>query len=180
MSKVPEVMIDLETLSTRAHATIAVISAVKFDRYKGETKDPVFYRKVNTFSCQEVGMHVSEETVNWWKGQDEKLQKDTFEGEDRVQLYQALNEFTIWFGNSKKVWSNGACFDIPILSEAYERSGMKVPWKFWDIRDTRTLYELAGITSKDLPKDNLHNALADCRRQIWGVTESMKRIGGVK
>ena len=171
-----EVMLDLETLSTRSHATILIIAGVKFDRNKGISKEiPSFYRRINVKSCEEKGMHIDPKTIQWWQDQDEQIRKEAFEGE-RIDIKQALQEFGEWFGKSDRIWSNGATFDIPILSEAYARCRLTPPWKYFQARDTRTLFELAGITSKDLPKENLHNALEDCRRQVWGVVESLRRL----
>jgi hypothetical protein len=63
-----------------------------------------------------------------------------------------------------------------IMDEAYKRCGMVPPWKFWDERDTRTLYEVAGVKNWDLPKNSKHHALHDCYRQIVGVHMSMNRL----
>ena len=92
-----------------------------------------------------------------------------------MNIKDALKQFSTWFQGSEQIWSNGATFDIPILQEAYTACGIECPWKFWKARDTRTIYELANITSKDLPSDKLHHPLNDCERQIWGIRESFKR-----
>ncbi len=169
-------MLDLETLSTRSHAAIAVISAVKFNREKEDNKsNKPFYMLIDRASCEQVNMHVDNETIKWWKEQPEHLQKEIFEGK-RVHLKDALKAFSEWYGDSKTIWSQGATFDIPILEEAYRRWSMNPPWKFWQARDTRTIFDLACIKSADLPNDNLHHALYDCHRQIWGVQESYRRI----
>lgn len=169
-------MLDLETVSARGHAVILIIAGVKFGRDRGISKEiPPFYRKISRKSCEERGMHTDPKTIQWWQDQNEEIRKEAFEGE-RIGIKQALQEFSDWFGKSDRIWSNGATFDIPILSEAYARCDMVPPWKYYQARDTRTLYELAGISSKDLPKDNLHNALQDCHRQVWGVVESLRRL----
>lgn len=173
-----EVMLDLETFSTRNHATILVIAALKFNRndpqYPLENMEK-FYAKVSVDSCKNVGMHIDDNTVNWWREQKEEVQKEIF-GEPREDLKSVLIKFSKWYGNSRNIWSHGATFDIPILSEAYVRCGMEAPWKFWVARDTRTLYDIAGINQKQLPEENLHHALYDCWRQIWGVKEAIKRM----
>jgi len=173
-----EVMLDLETLSTRANATILVIAAVKFDRavtlpdLKNTDK---FYAKITIDSCKAIGLHVDPKTQQWWDEQDPKIRQEAF-GEPREDLKTVLVRFSKWFGDSRTIWSHGATFDIPILAEAYLLCGLEPPWKFWTARDTRTLFELAKIKSEDLPKDNLHHALYDCWRQIVGVQMALKRI----
>ena len=175
-----EVMIDLETLSTQYNAVILTIGAIKFDR-DGKINDikklnkEIFYRRITIDSCKELGLHVDSKTVDWWKSLDQKIYDEAF-GKDRISLRDALIEFSIWFGKLEKVWSNGAGFDIPILENAYRVCGLQTPWKFWNVRDTRTMYDLANITKKDLGDENEHHAVYDCWRQIYGVQESMRRL----
>jgi hypothetical protein len=170
-----EVMLDLETLSIRSNAAIAVICAVKFKRSEKGIYDDHFYCLVDIGSCEQVNLHVDSNTVKWWKEQDPQLQKEIFEGE-RMHLRDALKAFSKWYGNSEKIWSQGATFDIPILEEAYRKWGLNPPWKFWQARDTRTIYDLAGMKAGDLPQSDMHHAFEDCKRQIWGVQEAYRRI----
>lgn len=173
-----EVMLDLETLSTRAHAVILVIAAIKFNRDDPETAlDSLqfFYRRIKINSCSEIGMHTDPKTSEWWERQDPIIREEAFKKE-RVEIRHALEEFTKFYSHSTHIWSQGANFDIPILDEAYRRCNLDPPWKFWHARDTRTVYDLAGMTSKDLPKGDLHHALYDCHRQIIGVQKAVKKL----
>lgn len=173
-------MLDIETLSTRNHATILVIAAIKFNRYgelpsvNKDSKDQ-FYAKISSESCEKLNLHVDPKTVSWWQKQDIKIREEAF-GEPREDLKNVLLRFSKWYGKSKTIWSHGATFDIPILAEAYYRCGLEPPWKFWVARDTRTLFDIAGIKSEELPTKNMHNALYDCQRQIFGVQEGFKKI----
>lgn len=174
-------MVDLETLSTRSNAVILVIAGIKFDRQRVETLDePVetmdtFYRRVHIQSCVDVGMHIDPETEAWWKTQSTEMYEENF-GKERVPLQTALEDFKKWYGKSTLVWSNGASFDIPILDEAYLRCNQKSPWKYWEIRDTRTIYDIGNVKSYNLPKINNHHALYDCWRQIWGVKKAIQYL----
>lgn len=173
-----EVMVDLETLSTRNHAVILVIAAVKFDRTEKMIpleNMPQFYRRIEIDSCTELGMHSDQNTQNWWKKQPKEIYNEAF-GNERVPLKDALTEFSNWFRGSNLIWSQGATFDIPILTEAYIRCNMTPPWKFWNARDTRTIYDLGGIKAYNLPKGKAHHALYDCWRQVWGVKTSLQNI----
>lgn len=173
-----EVMLDLETFSTRGHAVILIIAGIKFGRndphYNLQDMDK-FYAKVSVDSCKALGMHVDDKTKSWWREQKEDVQNEIF-SEPREDLKTVLLRFSKWYGSSRNIWSHGATFDIPILSEAYARCGLEAPWKFWVARDTRTLFDIAGVTQKELPSGNEHNALHDCWRQVWGVKESCKRL----
>lgn len=54
---------------------------------------------------------------------------------------------------------------------------IEIPWKFWNSRDTRTVYDLAGIDMKKISvPDNYkaHHALGDCLKQIEGLKQAFK------
>jgi hypothetical protein len=58
---------------------------------------------------------------------------------------------------------NGPTYDANILEHAYKSYRMALPWQYYKIRDTRTIYGLVpGL--KKYPAS--HHALEDCRRQI--------------
>lgn len=121
-------------------------------------------------------MHDDPQTRDWWDKQDPAIRNEAFENNPRVPLKQALQEFTQWWRQSKYIWSHGATFDCVILNDAYTRCGLTPPWKFWDARDTRTLYDIAGVKNWDLPKNSKHHAVHDCYRQIVGVHKSMSKL----
>jgi DNA polymerase III alpha subunit (gram-positive type) len=177
-----EVMLDIETLSTRCHATIIAIGAIKFNRYdaidhyENIDKKDVFYAKIDIDSCKNVDMHIDEKTVDWWNKQDEKIVSEIF-SEPREELKKVLLQFRKWFGNSQQIWSHGATFDMPILSEAYARNGLECPWKFWNARDTRTLFDISGVDIRVFPQERLHDPVYDCWRQVCAVKKSFQKLG---
>ena len=183
-----DIMVDLECLSTRPHAAIVVIAAIRFKRgcvwdkkvnINTLNKNDIFYQRIDINSCLEVGLHIDENTENWWKHQDKALQYEALYHPNRVNLVQALQEFKEWFGTDTwtKIWGNGSGFDCTILGEAYKRCGMIAPWKFWMERDLRTIMDLARLRASDLPQDNKHHALYDCYNQIIGFQMCEKILG---
>lgn len=186
MSKNKEVMIDIETLSTRGNAIIASISAVKFDR-SGRISEldiekglDIFDVRIDIDSCEKLGMHKDDKTIEWWKKQDKGVYDDIFNKGNRKNISDALKMLSKWYEGCDKIWSQGASFDIPILSEAYSLCNIDIPWKFYNIRDTRTIYDLANVNTWDLPKGKEHNSLYDCYRQIYGVQTSYKKLSKIK
>ena len=175
-----DVMIDLETLSVRPDASILVIGAIKFPRrgYLRSINDlDTFYRRITQKSCIEVGLRTDETTLDWWKTQNNDIRYEALENPDRVELKQALLEFSDWIATDTYcIWGNGDDFDCTILSEAYHRCGLQVPWKFWNTRDCRTIFDIANIGIQDLLQDNKHHALFDCYRQIVGVRLALKKL----
>ena len=176
-------MIDLETLSTRKDCAVKVFSAMLFDRsqkFPSVKNSTYFYRKISQKSCDELKLHVDPKTIKWWDEQSPKMKEEMFSNESqREDLTKVLEDFNEWWNkhNCRYPWSQGATFDIAILEQLYSLCELSTPWKFYDTRDTRTIYDLAGVKPWDLPKGNNHHALHDCHRQIWGVKESLRKLG---
>lgn len=180
-----DVMIDLETLSTRSNAAILTIGAIKFKRdsnydakrdYTTLPKKDVFYRRITLTSCIHADMHIDKNTVEWWVKQGEEARNEALFHLDRVPLKKALKELSAWIGTSKYVWGNGSSFDITILEEAYRRCKLTPIWKFWNVRDLRTVYDLGKVWSVHVPNSGHHHALHDCYSQILGFQIAMKNI----
>ena len=76
-------------------------------------------------------------------------------------------------------WSHGSIFDIAMLDDLYRQLNKVTPWhEFWRIRDTRTLFDQGFY--HDMPKGDLHNALADAKRQAIGVQNVNRQIRNLK
>lgn len=133
-------------------------------------------------------------TVQWWSEQSDEAQAAFA---DPVDLRSALAMFTSWLyrvagesGDSIaqrsdiRIWSHGASFDPPILAAAYEAVGLPVPWHYRAPRDTRTLFDMAGINDHTAwlkqhpgPLGVPHHALDDSICQARAVCAAYGRIG---
>ena len=51
--------------------------------------------------------------------------------------------------------------------------GQAVPWDYYNVRDTRTLFELA---EPDMPAFSGHHALYDAVKQAIGVQNSLRKL----
>ncbi len=137
------VMVDLETLGRRAGCAIVSIGAVKFDPLSGFVDtDNAFYRAITVESAVRFGLHIDPSTLKWWMQQDDAA-RAVFNDPEAVGIQQALVEFAEWADEDGeydgiKLWGNGASFDNPILSAAYEAVDIIQPWKFWNDRCYRT------------------------------------------
>jgi hypothetical protein len=174
-----EVMLDLETYSVNSNAIIMTIGAIKFTRTKNiyslEECD-TFYRRITFESSQALGLHSNPDTVQWWSEQSEEARYEIETPIDRIPIQQALQEFTIWLQYPRKIWSHGTIFDCIILQNSYQACNMPVPWNFYDVRDTRTLFDLGKVKIKDIPSNGSHHALHDAYRQIIGVKQALKNL----
>ena len=171
-------MIDIETLGNKVDAAILSIGACVFDIETGEIGE-TYYKRVGlkdvieTQTCKDGGRKIDHSTLKWWLDQDAGARAEAFDGEG--YLYFALDDFENWFGDKEdyKVWGNGATFDISILEHAIEDNGGDIPWKFWNIRDVRTVVDLAHgkVERNDFKFEGVaHHALDDAKHQAKYVS----------
>lgn len=165
-----DVMIDLETLATSTDAVILTIGAVKFDPFGRDIDEPAmdsFYVKVDIDSCDELGLVANDDTIAWWSQQSKEAQAEAFEGDDRVHIRDAFDQLYKFCWGAKRVWSNGAAFDVPICEHVYRKLNKAIPWSFWSVRDVRTAFDL-GI-NPNRPPVLAHHALQDAWNQAVGI-----------
>lgn len=165
-----DIMIDLETLNTTPDSTILTIGAVKFDPFGRELQEPKmdsFYIKVDVDSCDRIGLTTSDDTIAWWANQSKEAQEAAFDPEGRIDIEDAFAQLYKFCWGAKRVWANGSCFDIIICEHVYRKVGRAIPWKFWEVRDVRTAFDL-GI-NPHRPPVTAHHALEDAWNQAVGI-----------
>jgi hypothetical protein len=165
-----DIMIDLETLATSTDAAILTIGAVKFDPFGRELKEPAmdsFYVRVDLDSCDEIGLVTNDDTIAWWANQSKEAKDEAFSESNRIHIKDAFDQLYKFCWGAKRVWSNGAAFDVVICETVFKRIGKAVPWNFWQVRDVRTAFDL-GINPLR-PPVTAHHALEDAWNQAVGI-----------
>lgn len=170
------VMLDLETWGTVPGCAIRSVGAVMFDPYGNSvaTEGPhTFYRNVDDLSNEEFGLWREQGTVDWWARQGEAAQAALLV--DQRHLGAVLSDFSEWYRSvgGHNLWSHGACFDVPVLAVAHHKGGLKPPWDFRYVRDTRTLYDLTAMPPSH-QVGTKHNALDDAIAQALDVQSSYR------
>ncbi len=133
-------------------------------------------------------------TVGWWNEQTTEAQSAF---DNPVDLAEVLFKFGLWLKShgvdskdqhSLRLWTHGAAFDPPIAEELYhvvfEKAEDKenlTPWHYRAPRDTRTLFDLAGVGDhsewlKSHSCGTLHHALHDAIGQANAITAAVRRI----
>ena len=164
-------MIDLEGLATGPDTTILTIAAQAFDPFGNGYYDKHYYARV-TLESQENRV-IDDGTIAWWATQPEHAREEAFGEQDRIPLDQALDELGKLIWHSKMIWSQGPTYDMNILEHAYKSYGKALPWKYYMVRDSRTVFSLWP----DLPiPPTSHHALEDCRRQIGMLQKTLKYL----
>jgi len=167
-------MIDIETIDLIESAKIISIGAVIFDPRYGRISKDTFYMELDHKAQKNRSMN--QETVDWWTEQSRKA-KEALKG--TVLLEDALEELAFWLPSDAKVWGNGPTFDISILEHAYRQHDIEIPWKFWNVRDCRTIkdmYESARGGYDKRSGGTCHNALDDAYYQAQYVIEMWRSL----
>lgn len=174
-------MIDLKTLGTRPNAPVVSIGACFFDPMTGEI-GPKFYRKIDMVDAMRFGS-TDGDTIRWWLTQEKAAQAELANAKDT--LADSLKALSAFYnkGHDASVWGNGPTFDITILEYAYFKClGEKAPWPFWNVRDVRTVVQLAeGLVKKPaayMNKGTAHNALDDCIFQVGYMSKMWQALRG--
>jgi hypothetical protein len=171
------VMLDLETYGTRPGCVLRSIGAVAFDPL-GKITGAEFYRNIDYVSCLEAGLIVDTATKEWWSRQSREAEAALLI--DPRALSEVVKEFHQWFlweARAEQIWSHGANFDEPLWLAAAHAVGTMVPWKFWNVRCTRTLFEIVQFDPRSILRQGMHhNALDDAKHQARCVQFAMQNI----
>jgi len=172
-----DVMIDLETLATSPNASVLTIGAVRFDPFGDDLKNPTckkFYVKVDIDSCNDLNLDVNDDTITWWGQQSKEAQEEAFSTDGRIPVREAFEQLYKFCWGAKRVWSHGASFDTVICENIFRKINKAVPWSFWEVRCTRTLFDI-GI-NPTRPPVLKHHALEDAWNQAVGVQNVFKTL----
>lgn len=162
----PHIMLDLETLGTKAGCIVLSVGAVYFDQGGLGAE---FHQVISVKDSATYGLQLDVDTLSWWTDRDADAQatlKTAF-GKEALPLIDVLNEFTAFVNNEGPhafVWGNGADFDLPILEAAYVAVGQRKPWGNWSGRCYRTLKQMTPDI-RIVRSGVHHNALDDAKSQ---------------
>lgn len=167
MKNLRHVMVDIETMGTNPDAAIVSIGAVLFNPLIGKISNKTFYVELEWVP---QGRCIDPETIKWWRTQPRVAQQALCGLDD---LQEVLGAFTQWLPKDCKVWGNGPTFDISILEHAYRQHKIDIPWKYWNVRDCRTVLDMyeskrGGLNRK--VSGTKHNALDDAIHQAQTIS----------
>lgn len=134
-----DIMLDLETMSTKNNAAIIAIGAVAFSEHDGISAE--FYHEISLESCQKHGLHIDANTVLWWIAQSKDAQDKFKDNSQADSLECGLIAFSEFCGKhlTGQIWGNGSTFDNVILRNAYEVTSNEYPAAFWNDACYRTV-----------------------------------------
>jgi hypothetical protein len=173
------VMIDLETLGTTPDCVVLTLGAVKFNPYDLQDPTDPLYLRINVDEQTEKGRIISTSTMKWWVNQSAEAQAEAFSEDDRVSMDDVTTQLNRYLVGADKIWAQGPLFDIMILENFYKMLNKPAPWQYWQIRDSRTIFDL-GDDSIKTKNTAAHNALADSYCQAVAVQQIYKQRGVTK
>lgn len=166
-----DLMVDLEGLGTGPETTILTIAAQEFDPLTRDQFGREFYVRVTLESQSDRS--IEQGTIEWWATQPAVVREEAFNEQQRVPLREALSGLHRLMWQAKRVWAQGPTYDMNILEHAYKSLGMPLPWKYYAVRDSRTIFGLCPNLNK-YPAS--HHALEDCRRQIMLLWDALEML----
>lgn len=173
-----DIMIDIETLGTGTDAVVISIGAISFD-LTNLTLGDEFYITLKFQDQLDKGRKIQEDTLKWWLSQDLTVLSSAPvnqvpSGSALVDLAEFLRKCEPDI-RERKVWGNGATFDISILESLYKTFNMQFPWNYQAAMDLRTFKRFIG-KGASIPKiPGKHNALIDAKIQAEYVIDHITR-----
>jgi exodeoxyribonuclease VIII len=173
-AEITDFAVDMETFDTAPTAKMISLALVGYNRFSCEVAEEIYAR----FDVKLMPGTVSRSTIQWWKKQDAinpgLLAEATNGTTDPLEFF---DDFTRGYPKGAKVWGNGATFDVTILEETLKSLNCPVPWPFWDVRDLRTLLDVADVNARQCHFDgDKHNALHDARHQAKMAMYAKRKI----
>lgn len=167
-------MVDLETMAVSPRSVVLTLGAVIFDPYGDKIFDEL-YLKFDLDDQDRLGREIDPNTLDWWAKQDAKVTEEAFSSDGRISAQDGINAFHKFAWGCDAFWSHGATFDLVIIQDLYSQLKKPVPWNYWQMRDTRTLFDIANPEMEKSIEQ--HNALFDAIRQAKGVQTCMRKLG---
>lgn len=169
--------IDIETIDTCPEATILSIGCVKFNPLDNSEPHSELYFKISIDDQDRLGRTASDDTIEWWSKQDPKIMDEAFDQEGAVTVEEALRQINKWVVGVDTLWGQGYGFDYTILEDMYRQAGLPIPWNFWIIKDSRTLFGCCEKDPRKSMQSDLHNALADAYFQSKAIQIAYQELG---
>lgn len=175
MEKKPilNIMVDLETASTKENAAILSWAMVPFFSDGSDCDEGDFDMTVSLTSCFLAGMDFDKDTQQWWLQQDPKARGAILHADEEVSIHTATVNAYAWLENLAEkydlyIWSRGLDFDIPKMEWCFRKFVERpLPYKYSHKMDVRTVLKFMQIDQSAFEfKGVKHNALDDCQHDI--------------
>jgi len=166
------VMVDIETLGRSPGAAILSVACVEFEPGEGLGRE--LERSITLQSCQDHGLTVDADTLEWWLDRPSETRQVLRGGDPLGGVLRDMSEW--WPRSADEIWSKSPAFDVVLLAEAYDRLDRDPPWRFWQTRDVRTVFGLVDEPPAVQEVGPDHDAMADAKQQALQVAHILDRV----
>jgi hypothetical protein len=167
-----DIMIDIETLSTKANGAIWEIGIAHFVPGKPETVEEICNIQFDLLDVIMCGGEVDQDTIAFWRSQPKPSLKEHLSVENGLlQMNRVLSLYSV--GN---YWANSPSFDLVMLETMCERAGTTYPWdhrSHMDMRTIRKWNRMYGLPENPMPQ-TAHCGSKDAFDQAVWVTETQR------
>jgi len=170
-----DIMLDIETLGNTMNSIVIQVAMIRFDRETGNIGESLAIR-LDGKQQEDLGLIHTQDTIDWWKRTNLELFKQLLT-ENVISVEDGLNQISMFIKPTDLIWCH-ANFDIPLLCSVYQAANKKTPWGYKNVRDIRTLTDLANLDLRQYNwnAEKTHDALDDCRFQIKYCVDAIKRL----
>ena len=169
-------MIDIESLDTSPNCVILTIGIVLFDPKGSGITDTISVRPSVDEQTSIHNRTIDDSTVEWWGKQSVEAQHEALGDQDRISFKEAMEAVYKFCWNRRAVWSHGAPFDVVVMESAFRQLDMKIPWPYYSVRDTRTLFDVTDVKLASGGHVTSHKAVEDAERQAIVVQQAFGKL----
>ena len=170
-------MIDLETLATGFDATVLTLGGLKFNPNNISDPHSEIYFKLDVDEQTERGRRVDDSTIEWWATQPDNIRLEAFDQDGAITVADACAQIARWCVGVDTFWGQGYGFDFTMIENLFYNIERPVPWQFWQVLDSRTLFKMISADPRKSMQTDLHNALADAYFQAKAIQLAYKELG---
>ncbi len=168
--------IDLETLDVRPTATVLTLGGVKFNPFSRSEPYDELYFKISVDDQHRYGRTSNDDTIAWWSRQDPAIMEEAFDQDSAITVEEACARVARWAVGVDTFWGQGYGFDFTMLESLFYNVKRPLPWQFWQVLDSRTLFKILPSDPRKNIQTNLHNALADAYFQAQGIQIAYQQL----
>ena len=169
--------IDLETLDVRPTSVVLTLGGVKFDPTNESEPNSEMYFKISVDDQHNYERTVNDSTIEWWTKQADHIREEAFDQSEAITVEEACARIAKWSVGVDTFWGQGYGFDFTMIEDLFRNIERPVPWQFWQVLDSRTLFKMISKDPRKSMQTDLHNALADAYFQAKAIQLAYKELG---
>ena len=174
------IMVDLETASTKENAAILSWAMVAFMPDGIECDVKPFYKAVSLTSCFMAGMDIDASTQKWWQEQNPEA-KAVIMNDAAENILPVTHAAYCWLSALTEkydlyMWCRGIDFDLPKMEWCFRKFlELEPPYKYSHKMDVRSVLKFMQIDQSQFPFGGVkHHSVDDCLHDIKMVWEAFR------